>query len=476
MRVLVTGGSGFIGSHVVDKLRDAGHQPVIFDLCPSARHPSERIDTVVGDLFDTAALREAMGGCDAVIHLAAAADVGIVAEKPEESEEVNAHGTLAVLESARASGVGRVIYGSTIWAYGESGDGVIDEETLLGLPKHVYTASKVAGEMYCTSYAELYGVDYTILRFGIPYGPRARPAAVIPAFVRKALTGEPLTIAGDGSQGRGFVYVEDLAEGVVRALRPAAVNRIYNLASDTTVTIRELATTVQELVADVEIVHTPGRDGDFAGAEISSRRAAQELDWRAVTPLREGVRRYIEWLQADSAPEPAPASPEPVGPPASLRQPVRKAVRQHPAWRAPFGFPRSQLHRLSGLFENAQSLAFASVIGTLIAYATALRMSRFDEAQTHAVGVTTVIATMTVLLLVQAASVRRFRVGLTGALWLIAAYLGVLILRWPRHALELAVPQAKSLLLSGIGALIALVIAVGITRWRRESATSDEII
>ena len=103
-----------------------------------------------------------MDGCGAVIHLAASADVGIVAEQPEEAERVNARGTLAVLEAARSTGIGRVVYGSTIWAYSDSGDGngngVIDEDTLLGLPKHLYTASKVAGEMYCTSYAELYDV------------------------------------------------------------------------------------------------------------------------------------------------------------------------------------------------------------------------------------------------------------------------------------------------------------------------------
>src|SRR3954452_4203039 len=312
VKVAVTGGSGFIGSHVVDKLLDAGHEPVVFDLRPSPHHAPEDVQNVVGDLLDAGSLEAAMTGCDAVIHLAAAADVGIVAEQPEESERLNARGTIAVLEAARASDIGRVIYGSTIWAYGDSGDGVIDEDTLIGLPKHLYTASKVAGEMYCTSYAELYDVPSTILRFGIPYGPRARPSAVIPIFVGKALAGEPLTIAGDGSQGRRFVYVEDLANGVVRALDRGAGNRIYNLASDTTVTILELAETVQELVGDVEIVHTPGRSGDFDGAEISSRRAERELGWRASTPLHEGVSRYMTWLAAETRAEPgALREPEP---------------------------------------------------------------------------------------------------------------------------------------------------------------------
>src|SRR5690349_1558434 len=296
MRVLVTGGSGFIGSHVVDKLADAGHEPVIYDLRESPHHERGSVETVIGDLFDAEVLQGAMEDCDADVHLAAYADVGIVAEQPVAAEECNSRGTLAVLEAARATDT-RVIYGSTIWVYGNSGDGLIDEESPIGLPDHLYTASKLAGEMYCTSYAELYDVPCTILRFGIPYGPRARPSAVIPIFVGKAVKGDPLTIAGDGLQTRRFVYVEDLAEGVVAALEHGAENRIYNLAGDETVTIREVAEVVSEIVGDTEIVHTPGRSGDFGGAVISNERAAKELGWRASTPLREGVRRYYAWLE-----------------------------------------------------------------------------------------------------------------------------------------------------------------------------------
>ncbi len=316
-KVLVTGGSGFIGSHVVDKLADAGFEPRIYDLRESPHHEPGTADTVIGDLFDHETLTTAMEDCEAVIHLAAYADVGIVADQPANAEECNARGTLAVLEAARATDT-RVIYGSTIWVYGASGDGLIDEDAPLGLPDHLYTASKLAGEMYCTSYAELYDVPCTILRFGIPYGPRARPAAVVPIFVSKALKGEPLTIAGDGLQTRRFVYVEDLAEGVVAGLERGADGRVYNLAGDETVTIRDLAGIVSDLVGDTEIVHTPGRNGDFGGAVISNERAAKELDG--------GLPHPCARASAAISPGSRPSGPRPRRPSryrCSLRHPSR---------------------------------------------------------------------------------------------------------------------------------------------------------
>ena len=295
MRVLVTGGSGFIGSHVVDKLRARGHEPVIYDLRPSPWHASDEVETVLGSITDREALERAMAGCDAVAHLAAMADVNDVHAEPEDAEHVNARGTAAVLEAARRAGVMRVAYASTIWVYSDCDPEDVDEDTLLAPPSHLYTSTKLAGELYCKAYKELYGIDYTILRFGIPYGPRAREAAVIPAFVNKALAGEPLTLAGDGLQSRKFVYVEDLADGVASGLHEAAANRVYNLASDETVTIKQIAETIQELIGDVEIVYTPARPGDFGGKTVCSRRAAAELGWTAATPFSVGVRKYIEW-------------------------------------------------------------------------------------------------------------------------------------------------------------------------------------
>jgi UDP-glucose 4-epimerase len=310
-RVLVTGGAGFIGSFVVDQLRSAGHEAVIFDIRHSPHHAPGEVPTVIGDVLDYLSVREAARGCDAIAHLAAAADVGEVAAEPAAAERLNTRGTFNVLEAARTEGVPRVIYASTIWVYSEAG-GRVDEDMPLHAPAHLYTATKLAGEFYCRSYSELFGLDTTILRFGIPYGPRARPAAVVPSFVRRALGGEPLSIAGTGEQTRRFVYVEDLAEGVVRALAPVAANRTYNLVGHEDVSIRQIADTVRSLVGDVDIEHTPGRAGDYSGgAEISGERAARELGWHPETGFREGVSRYIAWQRRQDAARARPA-PEPL--------------------------------------------------------------------------------------------------------------------------------------------------------------------
>jgi UDP-glucose 4-epimerase len=465
-RVLVTGGSGFIGSHVVDKLADAGFEPRIYDLQHSPHHEPDSVDTVIGDLFDHETLSAAMEDCDAVVHLAAYADVGIVAKEPVEAEECNSRGTLAVLEAARATDT-RVIYGSTIWVYGASGEGLIDEDAPLGLPDHLYTASKLAGEMYCTSYAELYDVPCTILRFGIPYGPRARPAAVIPIFVSKALKGEPLTIAGDGLQTRRFVYVEDLAEGIVSGLQMGEENRVYNLAGDETVTIRELADIVSDLIDDTEIVHTPGRNGDFGGAVISNDRAARELDWRASTPLREGVRRYLAWLAPDRAPAPAPepvlaAPPEPE--PAAPLAPIAK-VTELPGW--PSGRSPS--------FLSPWVVALACGAGTLIPWLLSSRTDDFGTGQSGYVAVTCLIAILAALCVLPLGPGGRPARGWVFAGWLFAGYVVLETLPWTRNIFNLGMPHRGTILLSAMGLAIALVVATAAVRWQGEETAPDTV-
>ena len=295
MKALVTGGAGFIGSHVVDKLCDRGVRVRVFDMVmPTFRTD---IEFYHGSMLDLEALRMAMNGIDVVYHLAAVADVKDVFDEPHFSESINVRGTINVLEAARKIGVGRIIYGSTTWVYSEVTDVHVDEDTLLKPPSHLYTATKIASEYYCQCYSKLYNLPATILRYGIPYGPRARDGAVVPIFVKKALSGQPLTVAGDGSQFRKFVYVEDLAEGNVLALKPAAANRIYNLDGIQKVSIKMIAETIQKFVGNVTIEYIQARPGDFAGKEISSERARLELNWEPRTSFEEGVGRYIAWYK-----------------------------------------------------------------------------------------------------------------------------------------------------------------------------------
>ena len=295
MRVLVTGGAGFIGSHVVDKLVAHGVEARIFDQVRSPFHKDA--DHYIGSILDVDAMRHAMNNVNAAIHLAAVADVKDVFEEPHYAETVNTHGTICVLEAARRAKLPRVIYGSTTWVYSNCNADVVDEDTLLQPPSHLYTATKIASEYYCQAYSKLYGLDYTILRFGIPYGPRSRDGAVTPIFVKRALSGEPLTIAGDGLQYRKFVYVEDLAEGVVLSLKPVAKNRIYNLDGVEKVTIRQIAETILRIVGNEKIEYVEGRAGDFSGKEVVSQRAKEELGWEPRVAFEEGVRRYIDWYR-----------------------------------------------------------------------------------------------------------------------------------------------------------------------------------
>lgn len=308
MRVLVTGGSGFIGSHVVDQLLTREHEPVILDTRPSSHH--HWVTAVVGDLTHPETVLGAARDVDAIVHLAAVADVNDVFADPVRAGAVNVHGTHLVLEAARHENIGRVVYASTVWVYGNAPvNGDIDEDAPLAHPSHLYTATKLAGEMYCNAYSELYGVESTILRFGIPYGPRARPAAVIPSFVARAQRGDALTIAGDGNQTRQFVYVEDLAEGVVLALEQAPAQRVYNLVGDEETSVRQITETVRTVVGDVPVVHGPERPADVRLGYISGARAAAELAWTATTNFADGVRRYVDWLSiADRLPVSAPRS------------------------------------------------------------------------------------------------------------------------------------------------------------------------
>ncbi len=296
--VAVTGGSGYIGSHVIDALADAGHRVRVLD--PRAPHRSD-VEWTPVDILDTDAVADVVAGTDAVFHLAAYADVNIVHADPVGAVRLNCTGTVSVLEAARKADAGRVILASTVWVYAATTGDVVDESTPFApeTDRHLYVSTKVASEMMCRDYATLYQRPFTVLRYGVPYGPRMRDNCVAAAFFKRAFRGEPLRIDGDGRQERFFVYVGDLARAHVLALNPAATNRTYNLDGDTPVSIRQIAERVRELVGDVTVEYGPSRPGDLKARVVKTDRARDEIGWTPQVDFDEGMRRTFEHYLAE---------------------------------------------------------------------------------------------------------------------------------------------------------------------------------
>jgi UDP-glucose 4-epimerase len=297
MKVAVIGGSGFIGSHVVDKLLEANHDVTVFDIMRPHR---EEVRHIFMDLFDMHKVVVALAGnYEAIYLLAAMANVNDIHKNPLEAAMVNFQGTVNVLEAVRRYG-GRLIFASTVWVYMLAEKEDVDEDSPLQVQNvnHPYTASKVAAELYIQSYNKLYGLDFTILRYGIPYGPRGREGTVITNFVKRAMKGQPLIIHGDGSQYRNFIYVEDLADGNVAALKDEAKNKIFNLEGMRPITIKEIAETVSKIVGGTRVEFIESRAGDFVGRKASNEKAGRELGWQPKTDLVEGIMKYLDWYKA----------------------------------------------------------------------------------------------------------------------------------------------------------------------------------
>ena len=232
------------------------------------------------------------------------ADVNEVVADPVRADRVNVARHLRSSSRRRAARAStEFVYASTIWVYGNApGDASRSTRTARScLPAHLYTATKLAGEMYCRSYAHMYGVAPTILRFGIPYGPRARPAAVVAAFVARAHAGEPLTIARRRHARRGSSSTSRISpRASSRRSQAERAGRIYNLVGDELVSVREIADTVRELVARrADRARARPRRPTSSACSISGERARDELGWRAHDELRRRRRRYVDWLTRD---------------------------------------------------------------------------------------------------------------------------------------------------------------------------------
>lgn len=303
MKVLVTGGSGFIGSHVVDALIEGGHEVLIYDLVRPVY--GQKCRYIKGDVNDAEMLFGSSRGYDAIYHMAAEANVNIFYETPVLSNYNTSNSTISVLECARKNNIGRVLLSSTEWIYGSiEGDEntqITEESVYAQYPDHLYTSSKIASELFCKNYNSLYGVNYTIMRYGIPFGERARAATVTPIFINKILTGGEITIHGDGSQTRQFIYVRDLAEGNAACLKPEGKNQAFNINGREVITIIDIVRTLEDIIGKkAKIKFIEDRKGNYKGRFISSEKAERLLGWKPRLSYREAMEKYVKKILEDS--------------------------------------------------------------------------------------------------------------------------------------------------------------------------------
>ena len=306
MRSLVTGGAGFIGSHLVDALVSAGHEVVVVDDLSTGNAanlpPGARL--VVGSVADEGLMRDAIAGCELVFHQAAHKAVLRSVEHPLTTDLANTHGTLTVLQAARDAGVRRFVHASSSSVYGGAAPVPTPESAPL-LPKSPYAVSKLAAEHYCRVFHELYGLETVALRYFNVYGPRQRPdatyAAVIPLFVDALLRGRDPVVHGDGLQSRDFTYVADVvAANIAAAHAPAerCAGRVYNIAAGETWSLLDLLRIFGNMLGvEPRPSFAEPRPGDVRISQADADAAARDLAFGCTISLAEGLARTVDWLR-----------------------------------------------------------------------------------------------------------------------------------------------------------------------------------
>lgn len=306
MRVLITGGAGFIGSHLVRACVEAGNQVQVLDDFSSGHQRNldgidpDLLDVSVGSVVDLETIRKVAAGCDVIYHLAAQPSVPKTIEEPIESHQINSTGTLNVLEVARREKVSRVVFASSCAVYGDAESGP-KREGMAPDPRSPYALQKLTGEFYCRQYAALFGIGAIALRFFNVFGPRQDPnsayAAVVPRFASAILEGKAATIFGDGEQTRDFVYVGD----VVNALRasaeaePEARGSVLNIASGQSRSILDVHRTIAHALGceTIEPEFAPPRPGDVRHSHADASEAARVLGWSSGVSFEDGVARIL---------------------------------------------------------------------------------------------------------------------------------------------------------------------------------------
>jgi UDP-glucose 4-epimerase len=310
-RILVTGGAGFIGSHLVDHLVEQGERvTVLDDLSTGIERNLQQaracgdVQLVIGSILDAKAVEAAIAGCDRIFHLAVQC-VRRSLGKPLENHEINATGTLQMLEAARRAKASRFVYCSSSEVYGNANTELMSETETVCEPTTVYAAAKLAGESYSKAYHRTYGLPTIIVRPFNAFGPREHDqddlAEVIPRFVIRVLNGQPPIIFGDGSNGRDFTYVTDTARGLALAATcDALVGREVNVAFGRMVRIGEVADSILRIcqVRDQEPIFAPARPGDVRSLHADTKLAREVLGFKATIPFEEGLERYLAWFNS----------------------------------------------------------------------------------------------------------------------------------------------------------------------------------
>ncbi|MBK5004959.1 NAD-dependent epimerase/dehydratase family protein [Pseudomonas sp. S32] len=302
--ILITGGAGFIGSHLCDALLDKGYAVrIVDDLSTGKRnnlqlqHP--RLELIEGDIADAALVQRAVEGCQAVVHLAAVASVQASVDDPVRTHQSNFIGTLNVCEAMRVHGVRRVLFASSAAVYGNNGEGQAIAEDTPKAPLTPYAVDKLASEQYLDFYRRQHGLEPVVFRFFNIFGPRQDPSSpysgVISIFSERALQGLPITVFGDGEQTRDFLYVGDLVRVMVQALEQAQVGEgAVNIGLNQATSLNQLLAALQQVIGSLPAInHAAPRAGDIRHSRADNQRLLARFEFPQATSLTEGLAQLL---------------------------------------------------------------------------------------------------------------------------------------------------------------------------------------
>ncbi|PYL13708.1 MAG: epimerase [Verrucomicrobia bacterium] len=314
MRILVTGGAGFIGSHLVEKLLSLGHDVAILDDFNDFYDPQIKRQNIAAvakdlaihhlDLRDSGAVRNLFHRekFEAIAHLAARAGVRPSIQNPQLYYDTNVDGTLHLLDAARVTGVERFIFASSSSVYGNSKTVPFSEDRQLIQTLSPYGATKIAGEFLCSTYSHLYGMRVVALRYFTVYGPRQRPDLAIHQFTRRIHAGKPIDQFGDGTTRRDYTYIDDIIQGTIAALKyDGPMFDIFNLGENETIQLRDLIAGIENALGEkAKINRLPEQPGDMPVTYADISKARELLGYNPSTRLSDGLPRFIEWFLQSS--------------------------------------------------------------------------------------------------------------------------------------------------------------------------------